>query len=184
MLTYQSLFSFFAAAVYLLVAGLCAQAFVTGRRLDRINRKSLWWAIFALLFVLLAALRLSGLEEYWRNGTRNLLRKDGIYEIRRDVQAPLSVIAILCCAALVALTVRSHLRTRVGSPYRIIAYARFAAACLCGLVVLRVISFHAIDTLLYGPLKLNWVIDLGASLVIGLCAYRFGRIRQMPRTRQ
>jgi multidrug transporter EmrE-like cation transporter len=184
MLTYQSLFSLFATATYLLVAGLCAQAFVTGRRLDQMNRQSLWWAVFAVLFVLLAALRLSGLEEYVRNETRSILRKDGIYEMRRDVQAPLSVIAILCCTALVALMVRSHLRMRVGTPYRIIAYARFAAACLCGLVVLRVISFHAIDALLYGPLKLNWVIDIGSSLVIGLCAYRFGRIRQLPRSRR
>lgn len=33
------------------------------------------------------------------------------------------------------------------------------------LLSLRIISMHQIDQLLYGPIKLNWLIDIGASLL-------------------
>jgi hypothetical protein len=34
------------------------------------------------------------------------------------------------------------------------------------LLGLRIVSLHQIDVLLYGPAKLNWVIDIGASLTV------------------
>ena len=34
------------------------------------------------------------------------------------------------------------------------------------LLLLRIVSLHSVDLLLYGPLKLNWVIDLGACAIV------------------
>lgn len=33
------------------------------------------------------------------------------------------------------------------------------------LLGLRIVSLHQIDQLLYGPKKLNWLVDIGASLL-------------------
>ncbi|WP_372730995.1 hypothetical protein [Novosphingobium sp.] len=179
-----SLFSLCAAMIYLLIGGLCLNAAAIAVRSGRPGAESAWWVLCAMLFLALIALRLSGLEEHFRTLTRNLLRQDGIYEMRRDAQAPLSVLVILGTAGLVALMARLHLKTRRGSPLRFIAHARLAVAGLCGLIILRVISFHSVDGLLYGPAKLNWLIDLGSSLITGWCAYRYGRIARMPRSQR
>ena len=37
---------------------------------------------------------------------------------------------------------------------------------MIGVMVLRTISFSALDKLLYGPFKLNWVGDIGAALLV------------------
>ena len=57
---------------------------------------------------------------------------------------------------------------------RNIAVAIGIASCgvMLAIIALRMISLHAMDRLLYGPLKLNWVGDLGASaLVLGAAIY-------------
>jgi hypothetical protein len=46
---------------------------------------------------------------------------------------------------------------------------------------LRVISLHAIDALLYGPIKLNWVIDLGTSLIVLSAAAYYTRYTRLVR---
>jgi hypothetical protein len=49
------------------------------------------------------------------------------------------------------------------------------------LVILRVISLHMIDRLLFGPLKLNWIGDIGASLVVlGAAIYYMKLVRERP----
>jgi hypothetical protein len=37
---------------------------------------------------------------------------------------------------------------------------------MIGLIILRLISLHALDQLLFGSLKLNWVGDLGAAAAV------------------
>ncbi len=37
---------------------------------------------------------------------------------------------------------------------------------MIGLMMLRIISLHMIDRLLFGPLKLNWVFDIGSTLAV------------------
>jgi hypothetical protein len=44
------------------------------------------------------------------------------------------------------------------------------------MTALRLASLHAVDALLYSPVKLNWVIDLGASLVVMLSAIGYIRL--------
>ena len=45
-----------------------------------------------------------------------------------------------------------------------------AAAAMVCLMALRIASLHMIDALLYGPSKLNWVIDIGVCLVVLVAA--------------
>lgn len=182
--TTQSLAGIAATFIYLIICGFCLRAAAVTRRTGRPSWEAAWWSAFAVLFVALMILRIGGIEEYWRTILRNLLRKDGVYDLRREAQAPLSVVAILCTATLVALAARLHFRTRPGSALRMLAYARLAVAGLCGLVMLRVISFHPVDMLLYGPAKLNWLIDIGSSLFAGWCAHRFTAIARNPRPRR
>ena len=57
-----------------------------------------------------------------------------------------------------------------------------AGALMLGLLILRFVSLHAIDRLLYGSLKLNWVGDIGASCAILLAAGCYvSLIRQLPK---
>lgn len=184
MQTTHSLLSLAGGLIYLIVGGLSMRAALSAKTSGRPGKETVWWFIIAVSFGALIALRASGFEQQSAAMLRNLLREDGMYEMRREAQAPLSVLAILCVAGLIALTARLYLRTRPGSLSRILAFARLAVVSLFGLVVLRVISFHATDMLLYGPLKLNWVIDIGSSLFTGWCAWRFtGRV-QNPRLRR
>ena len=46
---------------------------------------------------------------------------------------------------------------------------------MIGLVALRLVSFHATDALLYAPLRLNWVLDIGLTLIVAGSAWAFIR---------
>jgi len=54
--------------------------------------------------------------------------------------------------------------------------AVLAACAMLFLMALRAISLHPIDALLYGPLKLNWIVDLGASFLVLGSAIHYTRI--------
>jgi len=50
------------------------------------------------------------------------------------------------------------------------------------LLALRLISLHAIDAMLYaGPVRLNWIIDIGASLLVMGSAIAYWRIVRSSR---
>ena len=61
---------------------------------------------------------------------------------------------------------------------RNIALAVAIGACgvMLATISMRTISLHAFDRLLYGALKLNWVGDIGASLVVLIVAASYNRI--------
>ena len=54
--------------------------------------------------------------------------------------------------------------------------AIIAAFVMIFLLGLRLASLHLVDALLFGPLKLNWVIDLGASLIVIFAASYYVQI--------
>ncbi len=56
-----------------------------------------------------------------------------------------------------------------------------ASAAMVCLMALRIASLHMTDALLYGPAKLNWVIDIGVSLVVLIAAiYYVQLVRARP----
>lgn len=171
-----SLFSLAAGALYLVVGGQCLWAGFATRRLGRPGREAAWWSGLAVLFVALFAWRVTGIEENLRTVLRGMLQADGDYGTRQELQGPLSAAVVLAASLMIFLGWRVYSRTRKGSLTRLVAVARLAMIGLVGLVALRLISLHVADKLLYGPAHLNWLIDIGCTLVIGICAFRYARV--------
>ena len=176
MATGISHFSFAAAALYVLVAMAAAAAasIATGRRQPVWNRNV--WAALAVLFTGLVVLRFLGTEEILREALREGLRSDGSYAGRRWVQGVIASIAIAVVALAGFAIVRRLSRSLKGRRNIATSAALVAGAAMVFLVVLRLISLHMIDAALYGPLKLNWIIDLGSSLVVAAGAIYYIRI--------
>jgi len=159
-----STFSLAASALYVLVAIVCMSCAVASRN----ERQQAWhfrlWLGLAILFLSLALLRFLGAEEILRDLMRAALRADAAYERRREFQRPIvaglvAILAAVCfwIAYRVARSVKGRRNFAV----------LMAGACGAGMVILalfRLISLHDIDALLYGPLKLNWIADIGMSV--------------------
>lgn len=160
-----SMFSLFAAVVYAGVAIAClfAAAFACRYRQPPTHWKT--WAAIALVFLLLAAMRSCGLEEVIRQSFRDLLRLEGVYMERRTYQRWLAGAVILGVCGLFAFGLWWRLRNMRGRRNLAMLAAQASTLAMTMLVGLRFVSLHQIDQLLYGPLKLNWFADLGASLV-------------------
>ena len=178
-----SLLSLAAAGLYGLVAIGCIVAAIYARRSRQANWHSIAWIVLALFFVLLLAMRVTGIEEIIRDSARTILRAEGAYQERREIQSLIAAIAVMiggCAALLLAY------KTLRGSKRRldlVVKLAINAGLTMVALLLLRFISLHAIDTLLYGPLKLNWVTDIGASFaVLGLAGYSVWLIRSAPKS--
>lgn len=176
-----SLFSLIAAALYMLVLAACMTAAITAGRRRQPPRHWQTWGALACGFMLLAILRISGLEDAIRDLFRDLLRAEGVYADRRSLQRPLAagllgVVSLLLVWGLVRQW--HHARGRRNLAI-VAATAGFATMIM--LLGMRIISLHQLDRLLYGPLKLNWITDLGASIaVLGAALIYVRQVVQRP----
>lgn len=133
----------------------------------------LWWPAF---FAIMIAMRAFDWEDSFRQVMRRSLRADQAYESRRDFQRPMVAAAVVVFACL-AMWMVSHVVRAAGSRRRIaLACASLATLALAGLLILRIISLHQIDRLLYGPLKLNWLGDIGLSVTALAAAVYYIRV--------
>ncbi len=181
MLLDVSLLNWLGAGLYLFVVIMCGAAWrVSVQRGMRVSQARAW-RLMAVFFGLLIASRLLGLEDMLRDVMRDLLRSQGAYEGRSFWQLP-AVIALLAIAAItVGLMARQGFRAKSGavsvSAYRMLLTAQLSAFAMLLLIGLRIISLHSVDALLYGgPIKLNWIMDIGASLLVAGCAARYATI--------
>lgn len=171
-------FSLAAACFYVVVA----LAALLARSRAILQRQTAWhaqvWVIVAVLFLALALIRCFALEEWLRTDLRAVLLDRAAYDQREAIQKPLVAISFVAAASLAAATVYSVVQ-RVKGPRSVVSIA--ALACTGGMIFLlaiRLISLHSVDTLLYGPLKLNWIIDLGLSgAVIVLALWYRGLVK-------
>lgn len=158
-----STFSLAAACIYLIVA-LAAVLACSRAILERQAAWHAWvWIMVAVLFVALALIRWFAIEEWVRTDLRDILFERAAYDQRQDIQKPLVAVFFIAAASLAAGSVYGVARNVTGRR-NIVSIA--ALACTGGMIfllALRLISLHSVDTLLYGPLKLNWIIDLGLS---------------------
>lgn len=178
-----SFLSLAAAGLYIFVVMACAAATGSASK----TRQAPWhmwtWALLGVLFVILIAMRVTGTEEALRDASRAALRSEGTYEMRRETQS--AVVAIIIMAGGVTAFYLFY-RAVTGSLRRRDVTVKLAMAAglgMVGLVALRMISLHAIDRLLYGALKLNWVIDVGAAIMIMAAAAYYTwllRVRRGP----
>lgn len=176
-----SMLSLAASGLYGFVMLACMVAAVTARQ-RRQGAGHVWtWAVLCVLFGILMAVRLGGVEEWLRATLREALRADGGYGDRRKFQAPIAgAILVISSMGIFAFVYRA---TRNLAGRRNIArlVAVLAALAMLFLIALRMASLHAIDALLYGAIKLNWVIDIGASVIIILAALHYSRlVRSKP----
>jgi hypothetical protein len=169
-----SMLSVAGSIVYGFVLLACLVAAMAARRSRQAPGHVWTWALLGLLFAVLIALRLGGVEEWLRAIMREALRAEGDYGNRRALQAPVAA-AILAIAGIGTFAFL-YRTTRGLSGRRNIArlVAVVAALAMLFLIALRMASLHMIDALLYGPVKLNWVIDLGASLTVLAAAAYYG----------
>ena len=172
----RKLLSLTAAGLYLAVAAACAYAAAAARGDGAPRRGRAIWLTIAGLFVILAASRMLNAEERARDVMRAWLNAGIGYESRRTVQAPIAAAVLgLGGAAGIALLL-GYGRARSGSrAERAIVWATRAAAAMIVLVALRLISFHPVDAILYRPLRLNRVFDIGLTAVVGLAALAYVR---------
>lgn len=181
MLQNLSLFNLAAVGLYLVVMLTALGATFAAARYRQQGWHLRVWIIIALLFLLFAALRGLGLEEAWRDELRMMMRADGAYASRRDIQRPLASIVIAFAGAGAFIwAYRGFSRVR-GRRNVAAMVAVGSALAMTALIVLRLISLHPVDALLYGPFKLNWIIDIGASMIAGGAAvYYLYVVRQRP----
>lgn len=162
----QSVLGVSAAGIYVLVmlGCLAASIFASQSRAPASHVRK--WAVIAILFAGLIAVRALNLEEIVRQDFRSWLRAEDIYQNRREIQRPLVAIVILIAAPLAFLLVYRLATRRYSHRELALTAAVLAAVAMLGVMVLRIISLHQIDMLLYGTFKLNWIADIGASFVV------------------
>ncbi|MBV7258268.1 hypothetical protein [Erythrobacter crassostreae] len=168
--------SLFAAGIYAPVVAMAVFAAITAVKFSQAALHCRVWFGIALLFAALIALRVFDIENIVRDELRALLVDDAKYGDRRDFQRMIA--AGVFALSLVGASVIFFRRLRAERGRRDLALSAAVAACgaMIVLVALRLISLHSIDALLYGPLKLNWIGDLGLSLAVGAAAVYYVKV--------
>ena len=148
--------SIFALFFYGLVILAClAAARAPGR-----GRERRQWLVAALVFALLIALRLLDGEQRLRAIFREIVRNTGGYDQRWALQLPLAVAVAGLGVFLVLRFARRWQAAPRGSRRRLVLLAEAGLWGLVPLYLLRLVSLHAVDAVLYaGPLRLNWIIE-------------------------
>ncbi|MFO6446918.1 hypothetical protein ACLBKU_07190 [Erythrobacter sp. NE805] len=157
----------------------CAVAALGGLALFRaiVQQQLPWhrwgWAMVVALFVVLAIVRVFSVEDWIRGDLREVLIQGKAYDTRRAVQGPLSAILFLISAAGFA-SLFYYIRRGIEGRRNVAILA--ALGCTSGMLLLfglRIVSLHSVDALLFGPLKLNWFLDIGLSATVAICAVRY-----------
>lgn len=174
-----SLISLTAAGAYFFALLACLTAAAIALR----QRQQIWhmriWVIIAALYLGFAVVRAYGLEEAFRDELRAGLRGTAAYSERGGVQRPLSAAVIGLALGIGSVWLVSLCRKVRGRRNLAVIIAGASAGGHFCLLALRLISLHQIDAVLYGPLKLNWILDVGATLTVLAAAFVYVRtVRQ------
>jgi hypothetical protein len=171
-----SALSLAAAGMYMIVVTAVVLACVRAIALQQVPWHKFAWGAIAALFLGLVLMRIFSVEELVRSELRGKLYTEGVYENRRSLQAPLFVF-VFAMATVIAGGLFNFVARGVRGRRNIAAI--IAIGCTGGmlfLLALRLVSLHSVDELLYGTFKLNWVADLGLSLIVLGCAVRYVRV--------
>lgn len=174
-------FSFLSLAgivLYALVAFACALGWFHAKKSHQRDWHRLAWAAITFVFLALIASRVIGLESLIRTALREHLRAQGLFDSRRDLQGWVIAVAISVIAAAGMIAFYWTATRTKGRRNIAVMIAIGACFAMLGIVAMRMISLHAMDQLLYGPLKLNWVGDIGASLAVLVAATFYAMLVQ------
>ena len=174
-----SILSLVASAIYLMVACAALYAGTTAKTSSQPKWQRWVWFGAAVFFLALIAWRVLSVEDIIRTEIREILRTSNIYQGRREFQSAVAamILALLAVGAFAALY---RARRVLGGRRNFLSLAVLAGcAAMLMLITLRLVSFHWIDLILDGPLKLNWFADLGISVGIALAAFYYvGLVRR------
>ncbi len=168
-----------AVLLYCAAIASCLRAAASAGRSGLPKRHRSTFLGTAALFAFFALSRLLSGEDRLREWLRAQLREQGAYADRGDIQTVLVLVLALVAIGTLAFLVKRlwSVRTRPLSFLRqatVVAGLSFTA-----LYALRIISLHSVDAVLYaGPLRPNWISDIGLTLAItamGLIYTRLAR---------
>ncbi|RDC59705.1 hypothetical protein HME9302_00897 [Alteripontixanthobacter maritimus] len=137
------------------------------------------WIGIALFFVGLAVFRMVQAEEGLRAILRGTFTDEAAYAERYAVQGPVAAALVLIAVAVgvwQAMTFRKRTFSMLAGTLATLGFI--------GLIVLRIISFHPLDQLIYasaGPLRVNYLLELG---LLALAAYGVWLLRAERRARR
>jgi hypothetical protein len=159
-------------AAYFLAAFFSFQA-CRSSNLPGERKQRFFWGVLTVLLVLLGINKQLDLQTWLTLTMRNFAIHEGIYEERRLLQGFFIILVALSGLAALALMGRlvqaERLETKLG----------LAGLCFVVVfVIIRAASFHHIDTFLkydIGGFRMNWVLELGGIIVIGIAAFRAWR---------
>lgn len=178
MLSAAMLFRVGACVLYLVAVWCAARAARAAVRVAH-HEERRWWTVIASLFGVLALSRGLGIEEAFRQALRSRIMAAGLYQHRWEYQSVLASAVILCITGAAAVFYvrwtqrqsawRGRRTVRAQRLAQVTGLAQAASGAMVTLVLLRLVSIHAVDSLLYRGPHLNWLVDIGATLaVIGL----------------
>lgn len=129
-----------------------------------------------MFFTTLLILRVFGIEDALREMLRDWMRDEGSYSGRREIQSMLIAGALPICGAVGFWLAYRATRNLRGRRNIALVAAIASSAAMVFLVMLRLVSLHAVDKALYGPLKLNWIVDTGSSIAVLIAAVIYVRM--------
>jgi hypothetical protein len=131
------------------------------------------WVVATLVMVLLGINKQFDLQSLLTQTMRDLAHDHGWYGERRPFQVKV-IIAVIAAALAGLVAIVYPLRRVLGRVLWVLA----AIAWIIAFVSIRATSLHQVDFLLSrgGPLRLNWVCELGGIAVLAASAYRTARV--------
>jgi len=164
--------SLVACLIYVAVAGTCSLAAIASQT----STSRRFWVMGAVFFLALATLRFTGIEAYVTNGLRGWLYEAGTYQDRRDIQRPLAAGAVVALSGALFFFYWKRPKPRAGPREWSKFWGMLGIVAMGGVIAMRLISFHELDRLLYGPIKMNWILDIGSSALVMWAALRFRKL--------
>lgn len=165
-------------ALYAWAAWMCFRV-LRRERLRRLflspNERLVWRLMFAGMIALGINKQLD-LQSAFTEGARLLAMKQGWYDHRRQFQE-----AFVVAIPIVGLTALGALAVLVWHAPASTLWTCAGVAGLMVFIAIRASSFHHVDEMLNWHLagfRLNWVLEMGSLLVIGLGARRRTRVRK------
>lgn len=171
-----SILSLTAASLYTVILAVCLFAAMSAHRQRQPVAHSRTWVLIAMFFGALALMRIAGAEDWLRGVLRAELRSEGRYNDRRELQRQLVIALMLVFAGLFLWALQIKYRAAHGRRNVAQFVALAAVAMMLFLMALRIVSLHQIDMVLYGPAKLNWIVDIGSSLTVMVAAGLYVRV--------